>query len=94
MPGEQLVEPRGRVIGDAAQHVGEPGLRVDVVELGGRDQGVDGGGTLAATVRAGEQPRSAPEGNTAQGAFGGIVGQADAAVVEETGAPQTFENRA
>jgi hypothetical protein len=39
MPGEELVDPGGRVIGDVAQHVGEPGLRVDVVELGGGDQG-------------------------------------------------------
>ena len=48
------MEPRGRVIGDAAQHVGEPGLRVDVVELGGGDQGVDRGGPLAAAIGAGE----------------------------------------
>ena len=73
------------MIGDAAQHVGEPGLRVDVVELGGGDQGVHRGGALATAVGAGEQPGPAPEGNSAQRALGGIVGQADAAVVEEAG---------
>jgi hypothetical protein len=33
VPGQQLVEPAGGVIGNAVQHVGEPGVRVDVVEL-------------------------------------------------------------
>jgi hypothetical protein len=33
VPGEELLEPRGRVIGDVAQHVGELGLRVDVPRL-------------------------------------------------------------
>ena len=53
MPGEELVEPRGRVIGDASQHVGEPGLRVDVVELGRGDQGVHRGAALATAVLGG-----------------------------------------
>jgi len=35
VPRQQLVEPAGGVIGNAAQHVGEPGLRIDIVELGG-----------------------------------------------------------
>ena len=29
------------MIGDAAQHVGQPGLWIDIVELGGDDQAVD-----------------------------------------------------
>ena len=40
----------------ACEHVGEPGLRIDVVELGGLDQRVDGGGAPAAGVGAGEGP--------------------------------------
>jgi len=28
------------VIGDAAKHVGQPGLRIDAIQLGGFDQGV------------------------------------------------------
>jgi hypothetical protein len=43
------------MIGYAAQHVGEPGLRVDVVELGRADQRVDDRGALAATIGTGEQ---------------------------------------
>jgi hypothetical protein len=37
----------------ARQDVGEPGLWVDVVELGGFDERVDGGGAAAAVVRRG-----------------------------------------
>src|SRR5580704_8992780 len=53
IPRQKLDQLGGWVIGDAAQHVGEPGLRVDVIELGGADQRIDGGGALAAAVGAG-----------------------------------------
>ena len=69
----------------AGQHVGEPGLRIDVVELGGLDQGVDGGGAPAAGVGAGEGPVVAADGDAAQRPLGGVVGHAQAAVVEEAG---------
>ena len=35
VPGKEFVNALGGVIRQASQHVGEPGLRVDVVELGG-----------------------------------------------------------
>jgi hypothetical protein len=41
IPGQEFVKAPGRVIGQASEHVGEPGLRVDIVELGGGDQRVD-----------------------------------------------------
>ena len=44
------------MIVDAGEHVGEPGLRIDVVEPGGLDQRVHDGRALAAAVGAGEQP--------------------------------------
>lgn len=34
----------GGMIRQAGEHVGEPGLWIDVVELGGGDEGVDRGG--------------------------------------------------
>ncbi len=34
-PGEQLVELRDLVIGDAAEHIGEPCLGINAVQLGG-----------------------------------------------------------
>src|SRR5262249_55372643 len=72
------------VLVDAGEHVGEPSLRIDVVEPRGLDQGVHHGGTFTAAVGASEQPRLAPERNTAQRPLGGIVGEADAAVPNET----------
>ena len=41
--------------GDVPEHVGEPGFGIDVVELGGGDEGVDCRGSLSAVVGAGEQ---------------------------------------
>ena len=61
VPGEELVQPRLRHLGDAGEDVGEPGLRVDVVELGGADQRVHHRCSLAAAIGAGEQPGLASE---------------------------------
>lgn len=36
VPGQQLIELAHGLTGDASEHVGQPGLRIDVVELGGR----------------------------------------------------------
>jgi hypothetical protein len=36
------------VAGDPAQHVGQPSLGINAVQLGGLDQGVSDGGRLAA----------------------------------------------
>ena len=56
VPRQQLRQPRGWYVGDAGDDVGEPGLRVDVVELGGADQRVHGGGALSAALGPGEEP--------------------------------------
>ncbi len=42
--------------GNAGQYVGEPGLWIDIVELGRDDQAVHGGGPHAAAIGAGEEP--------------------------------------
>ena len=73
------------MIGDAGEDIGEPGLRIDIVELGGLDQGVDDSSTLPAAIGTAEQPRLTAEWDAAQGAFGGIVGEADAPIVQEAG---------
>src|ERR1700686_1819296 len=70
--------------GDADEHVGEIVLRVETVELGTLDQGVDCSGAAASGIGAGKQIILAANGDTAQGAFGGIVVERQAAVVEET----------
>ncbi len=60
-------------------------MRIDVVELGGLDERVEGGGAAAAFVGAGEGPVAASDGDTAQLALGGVVRYAQPAVVEEAG---------
>ena len=46
-PGKQLVQARGRQIGDADQNIGEPGLRVNVVEACGSDECQHDRGTVS-----------------------------------------------
>jgi hypothetical protein len=53
------------MIGDTAQHVGEPSLRIDGVEFRRADQGVHCSRSLTATVGTGEQPCAAPESDPA-----------------------------
>ena len=85
LPGQEFVDPPRRMIGQPSEDIGEPGARIDAVELGGLDQGVDGGGTAAAFVGTGEGPVVAADRNSAQRPLGGIVGHAEPAVVEEPG---------
>jgi hypothetical protein len=42
------------MIGDAAEHIGEPSLRIDVVQLGGLDQRVHRGSPFPSPIGAGE----------------------------------------
>jgi hypothetical protein len=56
VPRQKLFEPVDGVIVDAGEHVGEPGLGIDVVELGRVNQRQHDRGALAAAIGAGEQP--------------------------------------
>ncbi len=62
IPWQEFVEPVDGVIVDASQHVGEPSLRIDVIELGRRDQRGHDRGPASAAFGAGEQPRLATAG--------------------------------
>ena len=73
------------MIWQAGQHVGEPGLRIDTVELGCGDQRVDRSGAPAAVVGAGEGPILSPESNGPQLAFRRVVRHAKAPIIEEAG---------
>jgi hypothetical protein len=63
-PRQEFVDALGRVIWQAGQHVGKSGLWIDVVELGGGDEGVDGSRTPAALIGAGEGPISSAHGDS------------------------------
>ena len=72
-------------IGDMGEDVGEPGLGIDVVEATGGDHRQHDGGTVGATLAAGEGPVAPSQCDTSQCALSTIVGQADPAIVEEAG---------
>jgi transposase InsO family protein len=73
VPRQEFVNAFGGVILQAGQHVGEPSLRIDTVELGCGDQRVDRSGAPAAVVGAGEGPVLSPESNGRQLAFRRVV---------------------
>lgn len=72
------------MVGDASQHFGEPGLRINRVQLGGHDEGRDNSCQLGASLRAGKEACLAIEGEAAERALGRVIGQAYPAVFEET----------
>lgn len=82
-PGQQFVQTRGGQIGDTGENVGEPCLGIDLVEPTGRDHRQHDGGTVGATLAAGEGPVAPSQGGTSQCALSTIGGQADPAIVEE-----------
>ena len=73
------------VIGDTGEDIGEPSLRVDVVHFCGDDKAVHFRRPLSAAVGTCEQPRFSAQGNSAQRALRGVIGQTDPAIVEEPG---------
>ena len=79
------MQPGLRLLGDAGEDIGKPGLGVGVVELRGADQGVHHGRPLAAAIGAGEEPGFASETDAAKRPLRGIVREADLTVVEEAG---------
>src|SRR5271169_4748740 len=85
VPGEQFVDAIDRVVGDAGDDVGEPSLGVDAVEASGPYERVHYGGSTAAFVGASEEVVLAPQGQRADGAFGGVVRHFEPAVVDEAG---------
>ena len=84
VPGQEFGNAPRRMVGDADEHVGEIVLRVETVELGTLDQGVDCSGAAASGIGAGKQIILAANGDTAQGSLGGI------AVESQTGAARNL----
>jgi hypothetical protein len=54
MPEEELIQLGSRVIIDPAEYIGEPSLRIEVVELGGLDRREHRSGTFLTPIGAGE----------------------------------------
>ena len=54
-PRHELVDPVDLVVWQAFENPCQPGLGIDIAHLGGLDEGVGDGGSLAAADRAHEQ---------------------------------------
>ena len=98
VPGEESVEfAIGPVVGDALQGQFEPGLRIDVIELGGREQCGKGRPCSSAAVRSGEERIFARDGLGADGPLDDVVIDIDPAVMKEAleigAAPQSISDR-
>jgi hypothetical protein len=61
------------VVCDAAQGIGEPGLRIDAVQLRGLNHCIDDGCGFAATFRSDEHVIFATYGDAAHEPFGCVV---------------------
>ncbi len=57
-PGHQFRKTGDLRIGDAARRVGQPGLRIDAVELGGFDQRIGNGDQFATALGSAPGSRS------------------------------------
>ena len=68
MPGQQLVDPIDRMLGDALDDVAQISLWIEVIELGRANQAVDGRGALATGIGTAEQVIFSAEGHTSAGA--------------------------
>src|SRR3954469_3589350 len=82
-PRAGFVQAQGRVVRQPRQNVSQPGARVDLIEFGRLDKGVERRRPPPTRVRAGEGPVPPSDGNAPDGSFRRIVGQADAPILKK-----------
>ena len=82
VPGKQVADAIDGVVGDAGKYVAEPGFWIEAVELGGLDQGIDGGGAITAGVGPGKKVVFPAKGQRPDLPFGGVVVDLQPPVVE------------
>jgi hypothetical protein len=83
IPRQEFVEALGGVVLQAGEDVGEPSVRIDVIDPGGVDQGVDRSRAATSFIGTRERPVVATDGNWPDLPLGGIVGDAQPPIVEE-----------
>ena len=76
-----------RDVSDLAEHIGQPCLRIDVVELGRHDQRGHGCRPVSAALGTGEEPRLSPQRKSSKSTLGCTVREADPAIFDEAGKP-------
>lgn len=86
VPRQQFMESVGRMSLDhAGEHVAQPGVGFDAVELGRLDQRADHRPAMAAAIAAGEQMILPAESHRTDGTFDRVGVEFDTAVVDEPG---------
>jgi hypothetical protein len=83
VPGQKFIDALGGMVLQAGEDIGEPGVRIDVVDPGGVDQGIDRSSAATTFIRACEGPVMATDSNWSDLPLGGIVGHAQPPVIEE-----------
>src|ERR1700734_1775403 len=83
VPGQKFIDALGGMVLQAGEDIGEPGVRIDVIDPGGVDQGIDRSSAATTFIRACEGPVMATDSNWSDLPLGGIVGHAQPPVVEE-----------
>ncbi len=79
------MEPTSGMVGDTRQNVREPGLAVYIVEFARDKEGHHTSSAFTAAIRTAEHPIAPANGQPSDTALGGIVGEADAPVINEAG---------
>src|SRR5271154_5643630 len=79
----QLEIPFARPVGQDAEEVAQVRLGIEAVQACRGDEREEVPGALAVRVAADEEPAASSDGNSAQFAFGAIVLQDEATVVED-----------
>src|SRR6478609_9992788 len=87
IPWQQFSNPVLRHVCDASEHIGQPCLRIDVVEFGRHDQRGHGRRPVSAALGTGEEPRLSPQRKSSKSTLGCIVREADPAIFDEAGKP-------
>jgi len=82
VPGQEFGNLLYRMIRQAREDVGKPSLRIDVVELGGFDEGIGCGGALAANIGPGERIIFPAQGKGTNATLGGVVADLQGALIE------------
>src|ERR1700728_4242476 len=77
------MEPRGGMIGNTCQHVGEPGAWVNIVKFGRGDERIHGCCALTAAITSYEEPALSAESHAAQRTLSRVVRQANASITEK-----------
>ena len=82
VPGQELADAVDRMIGDASDHVGEPGFWLNTVHLGRFYERLDKRGAPSAFIGASEKIILSAKRNRADCALGGVVCHFQVAVVD------------